>query len=99
MHSLDKDDAIKDWSLVVWGSKGAVYVYNKDGSKTHDWGKSESMENLASGPKGKPPAWNPAVKTAMPIPNYPEEVLTPVRNANIAPAKIEPARIFRHWAA
>ena len=99
MHSLDKNDAIKDWSLVVWGDKGPVYVYNKDGSKTNDWGKSDSMKKLASGPKGKPAAWNSAGKEAMPVPNEPKEVLNEVRSANIAPAKIEPARIFRHWAA
>ena len=86
MHSIDKNDTIRDWSLVVWGSEGAVYVYNKDGSKTDDWGKSDSMKKLANGPKGKPRAWNPAGKEAMQNPNEPEEVLREVKSANIAPA-------------
>ena len=31
------DELPKDWSVTVWGNKGAVYVYNADGTPSQAW--------------------------------------------------------------
>ena len=56
-----------DWSITVYGQSGDVFVYNLDGSKTMEWGKSASMAKL--GPKSKPASWNATGKTELTIPN------------------------------
>ena len=87
-----------DWSVTVYGQSGDVFVYNLDGSKTMEWGKSRSMAKL--GPKSKPASWAPAGKTELTIPNRQKEPTKTVVRANRTPAAPQqhPEKNFVRWS-
>ena len=98
MQFIGLNNQVKDWSLVAWGESGDVYVYNLDGSKTDDWGKSANMRKL--GPNNKPASWNPAGKNAIKEPNRKAEKLTKVANPKTPkPEAQQPEKAFAKWAA
>ena len=91
-ETVDKQEKLRDWSFVAWGESGEVYVYKTDGSKTSDWGKSTSMEDL--GPQNKPETWDPVGKNAMRMPNKQRPWLRYVVNDYRPPVE----DIFLSWA-
>lgn len=88
----------KDWSAVAWGEKGAVYVYNKDGTDSQHFAKSAKMKKY--GPTDKPAAFDKASLTKIKKPNQKKpaaKVEVPAPDVPLPPP-YNPMKKFAEWA-